>query len=285
MTSRIFCFRFDVDSHRCASPGMPNLMRLADELDVRFTFFVNMGRLTSRPRVARKTILSRLPGRGRGRAGVGAKLPLRRKFGTAHFVRVMLLNPRVGSAHPAIIREARRSGHEIGLHGGHSHRAWQDAAPEWPPDRISREVDWGLHQLSLAGVTDPEGFSSPGWSGSDAIERIVADRFRYVADYGGRDRTEVVPPGPGVPLTRIPTNVLGEPGGIGYVEWHRARGSSDEELAADFRSRLERSPRFAVVYDHPFWAGIHDLSMTRRLIGIAREQGFHVAPMRDLLEL
>ena len=280
MPNRRFCFRFDVDSHRCVSEGVPNLLRLAERLDVRFTFFVNMGRLTSRPRTA-----ARLLG-GAVTPTDGApihKLPLRRKLGTLGMAEVLAVNPLVGAGHRGIVRQAFLAGHEIGLHGGRNHRVWQDAGRSWPEARIRSEIRWGLNQLLEAGVSEAPGFSSPGWSGSAEIDRVAADYFRYSVDVRGEHEKTVEAVGPGVPLPRVPTNITGEPGGIGYLEWHRAQGASDAELLDDFRRRLTAVDTFAVVYDHPFWAGIEDLAMTAALIQTARTEGFEPTVMADLL--
>lgn len=42
MEGKTFSFRFNVDTHLCARKGVPNLIALADKLDVRFAFFFNM---------------------------------------------------------------------------------------------------------------------------------------------------------------------------------------------------------------------------------------------------
>lgn len=281
MANRRFCFRFDVDSHRCVAEGVPNLLRLADRLDVKFTFFVNMGRLTSRPRVAARVLAAALtPGPG---GEPVHKLPLRRKLGTFAMTEVMAFNPLVGAGHRGIVRQAFLAGHEIGLHGGRNHRVWQDAGREWNETRVRAEIRWGLGQLFEAGVTDSPGFSSPGWSGSPTIERVAADYFRYIVDARGAGANTVEAAGPATPLPRVPTNIVGDPGGIGYLEWHRAQGASDTEILTDFRRRLAAADRFAVVYDHPFWAGIDDLAMTAALIQTARNEGFEPTVMADLL--
>src|SRR5687767_11696740 len=64
--SRLFAVRFDIDSYRCLVEGVPNLIRVAAELDCAFTFFATMGRAISRRHVV---------GRGRRNdlAPVGAK--------------------------------------------------------------------------------------------------------------------------------------------------------------------------------------------------------------------
>lgn len=282
MSDRLFCFRFDVDSHRCIAQGVPNLLRLADQLDVKFTFFVNMGRLTSRPRIAARVLagaLTKAPEQERV-----DKLPLRRKLGTYGMAEVLAVNPLVGAGHRGIVRQAHVAGHEIGLHGGRNHRVWQDSGKQWPAARIRREMEWGLAQLFEAGVPKPRGFSSPGWSGSAEVDRVAAEYFDYIVDSRGHDANTVEQVGPDVALPRVPTNIYGEPGGIGYLEWQRARGAGDWELVDDFKRRLDRAGDFAVVYDHPFWAGIDDLPMTATLISAARDAGFRPAVMADLLD-
>ena len=51
---KYIAFRFDIDTHKCIQVGVPNLIRLATELDTPFTFFINMGRGTSRRNVIKK---------------------------------------------------------------------------------------------------------------------------------------------------------------------------------------------------------------------------------------
>lgn len=278
---RLFCFRFDVDTHRCIREGVPNLVVLGGRLGAQFTFFVNMGRLTLR-RQAAADLLGSLTGRGAGASVESAvhKLPLRRKLGTRGYLEVIAANPMVGSGANAQIQSAAAAGHEIGLHGGRNHRSWQAGAPHWSPARIRREVSWGLRRLHATGVARPEGFSSPGWSRSPAVDLVLSDFFAYAADrHGGAAGGPI--PGPG-PIAQLSTNIVGEPGGVGYLEWHRAQGHGDAEVVADFRSRLAAAGRFAVAYDHPFWAGIDDLALTERLVATARDEGFRVAPLREI---
>ena len=53
---KYFCFRFDVDTPKCIKSGVPNLISLSKKLDVPFTFFINMGRGTSRWSFIKKKI-------------------------------------------------------------------------------------------------------------------------------------------------------------------------------------------------------------------------------------
>lgn len=282
MPARQFSFRFDVDSHRCVAEGMPALLDLARRLEVRFTFFVNFGRLTSRPRA----LVAALPGRhgGTDRDGADApghvrKLPLRAKLGARGLATALLANPRAGARHLDVVRRAIDEGHDVGLHGGRNHRVWQDGAATWSAARVADEVAWGRQWLTDLGIA-PAGFSSPGWSSSAVVARAVADAgFAYLADRHGHAEVAVATTPEG--LVDVPTNVLGEPRGVGWLEWCRAHGDDDDALLDRTTGRLaDLAPAgHAVAYDHPFHAGIADVAMTGRLVELAREGGWEVTTM------
>ncbi|MBS3940229.1 MAG: polysaccharide deacetylase family protein [Actinobacteria bacterium] len=261
-------FRFDVDSHRCLGEGTRALSMVAARHDVAFTFFVHMGRATDRGRLARSVVLRRVTGNDVHR------LSTRRKLGTAGLLRLAVTNPLVGAADGEEIRRLVAAGHEVGLHGGRNHRSWQESADRWDHRRLTAEIGWGLARLRAAGVDAPDGFASPAWTTSSAVATVAADfGFSYLADRHGTvaDVFDL-----GGPLPEVSTNLLGEPGGVGYLEWCRAKGWSDRQLLDDFACRLHAIDDLAVVYDHPFWAGVHDADLVDRMLGIASRQGVEV---------
>lgn len=266
------CFRFDIDSDRCLRDGTRALSDVAARFGVVFTFFAHMGRATHRPRALADVV--RRPG---GDTPRPSRLSPRRKLGTAGTVRLLVANPRVGAAHPSELRRLAAAGHEVGLHGGRNHRTWHDDAAGWPATRLRTEMAWGRAQLARAGVPPPAGFSSPAWTTSPAVAAVAADLgFSYLADRHGPDSEGVLQRGR---LPDIGTNVLGEPGGVGYLEWCRARGLSTAAVVADFQERLRRVERLAVVYDHPFWAGSHDADLVARLLVAGQQAGFEVVTL------
>ena len=104
--------------------------------------------------------------------------------------------------------------------------------------------------------------------------------FRALADSHGQSKA---PDTGDDGLIRLHTALTGEPGGIGYLEFMRAQGSTDEAILTDFGERLERESGFACVYDHPFYAGRREISLLRKMIGLARDQGWRVEPMGSVL--
>ncbi|MDA0328727.1 MAG: polysaccharide deacetylase family protein [Gemmatimonadetes bacterium] len=287
---KLFCFRFDVDTHCCVHEGMPALVGLGNRLDVPFTFFVNMGRAVSRRAFLRERVSSPVsPSRPQA-----AKLSALTKLGWGGYLKAAALNPIVGGAATGLVRAAHESGHEIGLHGGRNHAVWQLEASDWGAARVAAEIDAVLPTLSRAlGDTCPQGFASPGWTSTPALDEVLAPRgFRYVADLHGpepgsgksgptHDAERPDPPA-ALALPRVRTQLTGEPGGVAYLEHLRARGFADADILRRFESDLDGGARAMVVYDHPYHAGLRELTVIARMVGIVRSAGFEVVPLHEV---
>lgn len=280
---RYFCFRFDVDTHRCIRRGVPNLVDLGERIDARFTFFVNMGRAVSRARL--------IPGRrsaagASGAADGAAKLPARAKLGAWDALVAALLNPYVGAGSPGVVNDAIRAGHEVGLHGGANHADWQADAHRWAPEWVRDQVAAALRLMEEATGHRPEGFASPGWNSPESLPAALETLgFGYVADLhgpGAREGEGAVERAPGTErLASVRTAITAEPGGVAYLENLRARRLNERAIRTDFRERLQRAGRLAVVYDHPYFAGIRELDLVRDLVEVARDLGFRPVRLED----
>jgi peptidoglycan/xylan/chitin deacetylase (PgdA/CDA1 family) len=277
---KFICFRFDVDTPLCVLRGMPLLSKLGKDAGTPFTFFVNMGRSIS----IRESIRALL-----WRVRADADAPPVRKFSAFHklgvswYVRILLFNPAVGSGNHAIIADAAAAGHEIGLHGGRNHSCWQRGAHRWDAGRVAREVAWGTAMLQRAGVPKVWSFASPGWNAPASLSGVLKACNLSVSADRHDNRLEAVSFDGSV--RDVPTNIAGEPGGVGYIEHMRALGASDDCLLADFRGRLGTCKRFAVVYDHPCFAGVRESSLVKRMIATSRDMGFHPVTITQLADL
>ena len=79
----------------------------------------------------------------------------------------------------------------------------------------------------------------------------------------------------------MPTNVTAPHGRAGYLEALRARGLGRTEILADFRRQLAARGDFAGVYEHPFFAALHELPLLADLLRAAVDAGFAVRPIRE----
>lgn len=274
---KVVCFRFDVDTYPCAARGVPNLVALARSYNAKFTFYFNMGRAIHVP-----TLL--FGQESRPAAERAAKLGNMQKLGVIGYVHTALFNPRVGSSFPNNIVEAQREGHEVGLHGGRNHGDWMSNAHTWSEQRVGDELDWGMARLAEAGIDDVHSFSSPGWQAPDCLHTALANRgFTSVADIHGHGEHEISKsPHVEQDLYCLPTNILGEPGGVGYIEHLRASTGSRQAMLERFASDLERTAQPAVLYDHPFYAGVHELKFVDSMLKLVRDVGYTTMRLDNL---
>jgi len=273
---KTFAFRFDIDTPTCLDEGVPRLLDLSERLGLRFSFFLCLGRS-----VSRLGVLSRSLQRTRRQEARAAGYSARKKLGFFRYVRLALLNPEIGRGASALVRRLSESA-DLGLHGGWNHDHWHHQAREWPRSRIEAELDWGVARLADLGVS-VSGFCSPGWNAPDGLPELLHARgFSFRADRYGGDETGAVVEPPGV--VNLATNILGEPGGVAYLEHMRARGLTDAGIRDAFRKRLREVGDYAVTYDHPYYAGLHALGLVEDLVRVAVDEGFEVITMAEMAE-
>ena len=276
---KYFCFRFDVDTPKCLKEGVPNLIRLSKILDVPFTFFINMGRGTSRWSFIKKW----RPLRSQPITQTAKKLSNLKKLGFWDYFLMALINPKVGNSHPDIIKSLKKAGHEVGLHGGSNHGEWQNESHSWGKQKFFKEIIPELDSLTKLLGEKPVGFSSPGWCGSNDLNMILESlNFGYVADAHGEKFTKITSFQKDSKLLQVPTNILGD-GGIAYLENLRAKNLNDNSILKDFSIQLDKH-FFAVVYDHPYYAGIQELFMVEKMVDLARSKGFQIVTLETLVE-
>lgn len=269
--------RFDIDTYKCIKQGVPNLLRLAREEQVAFTFFCNMGRAIYRP-VALKRLL-RSP---RGDPDGTRKLSIRAKLGFNHMLLTLLCNPRVGMSSPNIVRQIEAQGHDLGLHGGRNHGDWQNAFKMWPDDRIRKEVSTGRAMFKRVLHRPPVLFSSPGWQGSGVLDTILQQMgFEASADRHGPAENEILCDNG---FCTLPTNLVGEPGGVAYFESLAARGYSGPAVTETLLNTLDDDRQLYVLYDHPCFAGVDALEAVRHVVRSAVERGVEVTTYSAIMQ-
>lgn len=275
-----FCFRFDVDTIRCIREGVPNLVELANKLGIKFTFFVNFGRAISH-KVTLNILTDNIPEKTFEETPY--KLSARRKLGNKFYLLTAIVNPKVGTSTLDNVRSIYENGNEMGLHGGKNHALWQVYGHGWSKDKIRNEIGWALEIIEEKDIVKPEGFASPGWSGSRNLHLVLEELgFLYVADDHAPDSIAIYPADKGHNLLHIPTNITG-PGGAGYIEAMVAKGLNPSEIEEDFKRHLE-TKSLAVVYDHPYFAGVEVLEIIPRLLDVADKAGFEILTMKEIVK-
>jgi peptidoglycan/xylan/chitin deacetylase (PgdA/CDA1 family) len=253
--------------------GVPALVEVGDKNQVGFTFFLNMGRAVTRKKACHSS--------NRSEDNIEKLSPLR-KLGVFDFLVTGLLNPMVGASYISLLKGLQGGRHEFGLHGGGNHGEWMRNALSWSGKKIEHEIKLGLEMLKQADIK-PRGFSSPGWVSPPVLPELLEKYdFEYFADAHGEDLESINDQNDGK-MQNVPTNILGEPGGVGYIESCIARGMNEDEVVEDFAARLSCKKELAVVYDHPGFLSPKYIDLLDRMVKKGKVMGFSIRTMAGLV--
>lgn len=274
MAEKLFSFRWDIDHRACMTDGVPRIREICGALGVRNTFFVNLGRSTN---------LREWLGRGLAQSKAKVRDPeaihLVAKIGWRRFLLETLLHRPVGLSFVGELQALQAEGHELGLHGGMDHVIWSRRFPELPREVLEADVDES-HGLFTRSFGKPAGFASPGFRSDERVMQILERLdYRYDADAIGGAPRRARAGGQNLCHWTIPVTLAG-PRTIPFLEWHAARGSSDEGVLAEMDRHLAER-ELVVLYGHPCWEGVQ-ARLLRRIFERVLAAGFRFVTHQEI---
>jgi undecaprenyl phosphate-alpha-L-ara4FN deformylase len=203
--------KVDCDTFEGTRDGIPNLLRLFDELQIRATFFFSLGpdrsglavfRIFTRKGFLKKMLRSDAPSLYGPRTLLSGTL---------------LPAPVIGKKCRSEILSVASAGHETGGHAW-DHVAWHDRLPRWSRERIELEYGRLLDAYEAIFGSRPLATAAPGWTVTDSYLAVRESHpLRYTSDTrgGGPFRPvfgETTSSIPEIPTT-LPTvdEMLGDP--------------------------------------------------------------------------
>lgn len=170
--------RVDVDTLRGTRLGVPNLVKLFKENNIKATFFFsvgpdNMGRHLWR--LIRPAFMIKML-RTRAASLYGWDILLR---GT------IWPGPVIGERCASQIYETARAGHETGLHAWDHHK-WQTKIEHMDQAEVYRDIRKGYDMMKNILGRDPECFAAPAWKVTpEALYALDQFPFRFESDCRG----------------------------------------------------------------------------------------------------
>ncbi len=256
-------FRFDIDTHKCIRDGVQNLVQLAEKEQVRFSFYLNLGRAVSFKESLREFFLP-----------VDTMediqmLSARQKLGFKDYCIAAVINPRLTFYKKQILM-LYNSNNELGIHGGKNHALWHKYAADWEEEKLESEIIWAINKIRKM-IPDYElkGFASPGWTSPSKLEGILIKYgFSYCADYHCLGERNVIRGGK---LPYVGVNLLGEPGGVAFFENCRVKGMNTNQIVDVVLESIDKNEH-TVIYDHPYYAGIQEIGCLSEIIEKAKKR-------------
>lgn len=194
-------FKIDVDTHEGLKVGVPRLARMLEGEGVTASFYVSMG-----PDNSGKAILRVFRNRG------FLKKMFRTNAVAMYGIRTVLsgtLLParQIALAFPAILRDLRGRGFEVGVHG-YDHVRWQDGIDRIGEDGIRVELQEAFEAFRAIMGEPARSFAAPGWR-ENAISLRLLDQIGidYHSDTRGRFPYRCAVSGQVFAIPEIPTTL------------------------------------------------------------------------------
>ena len=245
---RSFAIRVDVDTVKGLVDGVPPLLEILDDFDVRATFFASVGTDT-----ASRSVFTSF--RGKRHLSVN---PLQ-KYGAREILGS--LRGLDFSIHADKYRKILELGHEVQLHC-FNHLEWVQKIGGADQGVARLLIEQGISAFEVIFGRAPRAFASPGFQVTDAVLDAEEELgFNYASDY--RREGDCAPFRNGRSVLQIPVNAP-------LIEDLVVRGFSDEAIESAV-CNLIAGNSLTVMYLHPSYEPRMKSELLRSIIGRARE--------------
>lgn len=155
MTKKIY-LKVDVDTYLGMKRGVPCLLDLLGEFDIKATFFLSFG-----PDHSGRALFNIWRKKGFLKKMIRTRAPALYGFRTMLYG-TLLPGPRIAANFPDMVRRLEAEGHEVGVHAW-DHRLWQDHLDTMPEARIRAEFEKSFASYRNILGHDPASTAAPAW--------------------------------------------------------------------------------------------------------------------------
>ncbi len=268
MPTPLLSIKVDVDTDRGTRIGVPNLLSLFDEFDIKATFLFSLGPdNTGRAikRVFRKGFLSKV-----SRTGVVSAYGIRTLLNG-----VLLPGPHVGRRNEGVMRATRDKGHEIGIHC-YDHIRWQDGLATMRREEVFNEFSKARNEFERIFGEAARTAGSAGWQANGfSLAEYDDARLLYASD--ARGTHPFFPRSGGVVFKtlQIPTTLPTLDELLGRPEY-------PEERIVDRYLSLLKEGTVNVLTIHAELEGMRHLSLFRSLLAAFKCRSVEIVKLEDM---
>jgi peptidoglycan/xylan/chitin deacetylase (PgdA/CDA1 family) len=172
---KVLGIKIDVDTYHGMKNGVPRLLNILGNYDIKGTFFLSIGpdasgraiiQLIKNPRFLKKMVRTNAVGL------YGLRTAL---YGT------LLPSPMIALSFPDVVRQVMSQGHEIQFHAW-DHRRWQDEVHKRSSQWMRDWFEKGIRGFAELTGQEPSAFGAPAWIINDKVLDVLKDyQFNYLS--------------------------------------------------------------------------------------------------------
>jgi len=268
MPEIILSIKVDVDTDRGTRIGVPNLLSLFDQFDVKATFLLSLGPdNTGRAikRIFRPGFFSKVK-----RTSVVGVYGIRTLLNG-----VLLPGPHVGSRNEVVMRQVRDKGHEPGIHC-YDHIRWQDGLFKMTGAEVREEFGKARKEFERIFGEPARTAGAAGWQ-ANALSLGVYEEasLLYASDTRGTHAFFPRAGGHTFKTLQIPTT-------LPTLDELLGRSEYPEERLVDHYLSLLKPSHPNVLTIHAELEGMKYLALFRQFLERARLRDLRIVPLHDL---
>jgi peptidoglycan/xylan/chitin deacetylase (PgdA/CDA1 family) len=270
MSDTIVSIKIDVDTDRGTRIGVPNLVRLFDELNVKATFLFSLGPdNTGRAikRIFRPGFLNKV-----SRTSVVSTYGLRTLLNG-----VLLPGPHVGRRNEGVMRLVRSKGHEAGIHC-YDHIRWQDGLAKMSRDEVYEEFGKAWKEFERIFNEPARTAGAAGWqANSFSLDAYDGANLLYASDARGTH--------PFFPrIDKVIYKTLQIPTTLPTLDELLGRPEYPEHRIVEHYLSLLKTGDPNILTIHAEIEGMRKIDLFRTLMKRAREKSIHFTKLCDLAD-
>ncbi len=262
--------KIDVDTHQGLELGVPRLAAMLEGEGVPASFYITMG-----PDNSGRAILRVF--RNRGFLSKMFRTKAVSMYGTRTILSGMLMPSRpIALSFPAIIRDLKARGFEVGVHG-YDHVRWQDHLDDMGETGVRNELGDAFEVYRAILGEAPRSFAAPGWRTNNlALLALDTMSLDYRSDTRGLAPYRCVVEGRVLATPEIPTTLptLDEVMG--------RRELPDDGAVRDFYLGLCKPDALNVHTIHAETEGMAQLESFTALVRALKERGAKFRQLREV---
>jgi len=268
MPDLLLSIKIDVDTDRGTRIGVPNLLALFDEFNVKATFLFSLGPdNTGRAikRIFRPGFLSKV-----------SRTSVVKVYGIRTLMNgVLLPGPHVGRRNEAVMQLARDKGHETGIHC-YDHIRWQDDLSTMTGHEVRVEFGRATSEYERIFGEQARTAGAAGWQANSKSLTVYDEaKLLYASDARGTHPFFPRVGGTTYRTLQIPTTLPTLDELLGRPEY------PDNKLVEHYLGLL-KSDAVNVLTIHAELEGMLHLSLFREFLTAIRKRGVKMALLRDV---